>query len=59
MDRMTRPDERLARHIPAWSVTRADLAQLRAMRDELAAQVEREDSGGLLPRTWVARFDGR
>lgn len=42
-----------------WSVTRADLAQLRALRDELAAQVAQEASAGLLPRTWVARFDGR
>lgn len=41
------------------SLTRADLSQLRALRKELAAQAEREDSGGLLPRTWVARFDGR
>lgn len=40
------------------SVTRADLSQLRALRDQLAAQAEQEDVG-LLPRTWVARFEGR
>lgn len=42
-----------------WSVTRADLAQLRTLRDELAAQAAQEAGAGLLPRTWVARFDGR
>lgn len=42
-----------------WSVTRADLAQLRALRDDLAAQVAQEDSGGLWPRTYVAVFEGR
>ena len=41
------------------SLTRADLAQLRALRDDLAAQAEREDGGGLLPRTYVAYFDSR
>ncbi len=41
------------------SVTRADLAELRALRSELAAQAVQEEVGGLLPRTWVARFDGR
>ena len=41
------------------SLTRADLAQLRALRDELAAQAVREDGAGLLPGTWVARFEGR
>lgn len=41
------------------TVTRAELAQLRALRDDLAAQSAQEDSGGLLPRTYVAYFDGR
>lgn len=40
------------------SLTRADLKELRALRDELAARTEQTE-GGLLPRTWVARFDGR
>lgn len=42
-----------------WSVTRADLSQLRALREELAAAAAQESGNGLLPRTWVARFDGR
>lgn len=42
-----------------WSVTRADLAQLRALRDTLAAQVAQEASAGLLPGAYVAVFDGR
>lgn len=41
------------------SLTRADLAMLKALRDDLAAQVAQEDSGGLLPRVYVAQFDGR
>lgn len=39
------------------SLTRADLAELRALRDQLEAA--QEGSGELLPRTYVARFDGR
>lgn len=41
------------------SVTRADLALLRQMRDDLEAQIADEDSGPLLGRTYVAYFDGR
>ena len=41
------------------SVTRADLAMLRSMRDDLEAQLVDEDSGPLLSRTFVAVFDGR
>lgn len=41
------------------SLTRADLAMLKALRDDLAAQAAGEDSGSLLPRTYVAQFDGR
>lgn len=41
------------------SLTRADLAQLRALREELAAQAAQESGSGLLPRTWVAYFEGR
>ena len=74
MDEMTRPAERLAQvdaaieavlsggqsyKLGSWSVTRADLAQLRALREELAAQAAQEAGTGLLPRTWVARFEGR
>lgn len=74
MDGITRPAERLAQvdaaieavlaggqsyKLGSQSVTRADLSQLRALREELAAQAEREDGAGLLPRTWVARFGGR
>lgn len=39
------------------SLTRADLAELRALRDQLEAA--QEDSDELWPRTYVARFDGR
>lgn len=45
--------------IGSRSLTRADLATLRAMRDDLEAQIEQADSGGLLGRTFVAYFDGR
>ncbi len=41
------------------SLTRADLAMLKALRDDLAAQVTQETSAGLLDRTSVACFDGR
>ena len=41
------------------SLTRADLAQLRALRDDLAAQAAQENSEGLLHGVYVARFDGR
>lgn len=42
-----------------WSVTRADLAQLRALRDELAAQVAQEGSGEFFPGVYAAYFEGR
>ncbi len=42
------------------SLTRADLAQLRALREDLAAQAAREDSGeALIPGVWAAYFEGR
>jgi hypothetical protein len=41
------------------SVTRADLAALKALRDDLAAQAAQEDVDELLSRTYAARFDGR
>lgn len=40
-----------------WSLTRADLSELRALRDQLEAA--QESSGELFPRTYVAQFDGR
>ena len=45
--------------IGSRSLTRADLATLRAMRDDLEAQLSQENSGPLLGRTCVAFFDGR
>lgn len=45
--------------IGSRSLTRADLATLRAMRDDLEAQLAQEASGPLLGRTCVAVFDGR
>lgn len=45
--------------IGSRSLTRADLALLRSMRDDLEAQIAQEDSGPLLGRTYVAFFDGR
>lgn len=41
------------------ALTRADLAQLRALRDDLEAQAAQEGSGGLWPRTYAAYFEGR
>ncbi len=41
------------------SMTRADLALLRQMRDDLAAQLQSEADGNLFGRTVVAVFDGR
>ena len=40
-------------------VTRADLALLRQMRDDLAAQLQTEDNGNLLGGVVVAVFEGR
>lgn len=45
--------------IGSRSLTRADLATLRSMRDDLEAQLAQEESGPLLGRTCVAFFDGR
>ncbi len=74
MDEYLRPSDRLAQvdaaieavlaggqsyKLGSRSVTRADLSQLRALREELAAAAAQESGDGLLPRTWVARFDGR
>ena len=41
------------------SLTRADLAMLKSLRDDLEAQIADDDSGPLLGRTYVAFFDGR
>lgn len=41
------------------SVTRADFALLRQMRDDLAAQLQTEDNGNLLGGVVVAVFEGR
>ena len=40
-------------------VTRADLKQLRAMRDDLEAQLAAATPSPLMPDTYVAFFDGR
>lgn len=45
--------------IGSRSLTRADLSMLKAMRDDLEAQLADGDSGGLLGRTYVAFFEGR
>lgn len=45
--------------IGGLSVTRADLAMLKVMRDDLEAQVAQEESSFLLGRTSVAFFDSR
>lgn len=74
MDEYMKPAERLAQvdaaiaavlaggqsyKLGSRSLTRADLAQLRALRDDLAAQASQENSEGLLHGVYVARFDGR
>ncbi len=74
MDEYMKPGERLAQvdaaiaavlaggqsyKLGSRSLTRADLAQLRALRDDLAAQAAQENSEGLLHGVYVARFDGR
>ena len=41
------------------SVTMADLALLRKMRDDLAAQLQTEENGNLLGGVVVAVFEGR
>ncbi len=45
--------------IGSRSLTRADLKQLYAMRNDLMAQVAAENSTGLLDDCYVAVFDGR
>ena len=45
--------------IGSRQLTRADLAMLKAMRDDLEAQVAAETPGSLLDHTYVAMFDGR
>ena len=45
--------------IGSRSLTRADLAMLKSMRDDLEAQLATEESGPLMGRTFVAFFDGR
>ena len=41
------------------SVTRAGLALLRSMRDDLEAQLAAEDNSHLFSNTFVAFFEGR
>lgn len=45
--------------IGSRSLTRADLAMLKSMRDDLQAQVAAEENNGLLGRTFMAFFEGR
>ena len=45
--------------IGSRSLTRADLAQLKAIRDDLEAQIDSGTDNCLLDRTFVAFFDGR
>lgn len=45
--------------IGSRSLTRADLAQLKAIRDDLEARMDSGQNAGLLDRTFVAFFDGR
>lgn len=45
--------------IGSRSLTRADLSMLKAMRDDLEAQVVAGTPSRLLDRTYVAYFDGR
>lgn len=41
------------------SLTRADLALLRSMRDDLEAQIASQDHSCLMDGTYVAIFEGR
>ena len=41
------------------SLTRADLSLLKSMREELEAEITRDDSSHLLDNTFVAMFTGR
>lgn len=45
--------------IGSRQLTRADLKQLYAMKNDLQAQVAAENSGSLLDDCYVAIFDGR
>ena len=45
--------------IGSRSLTRADLALLKSMRDDLEAQIAAEDRSCLLDNTYVAFFHGR
>lgn len=45
--------------IGSRSLTRADLKQLYAIKNDLTAQIAAESSGGLLDDCYVAIFDGR
>lgn len=45
--------------IGSRQLTRADLKQLYAIKNDLQAQVAAENSGGLLDDCYVAVFDGR
>ena len=45
--------------IGSRQLTRADLAQLKAMRDDLEAEIESGQNNRLLDRTVVVFFDGR
>ena len=45
--------------IGSRSLTRADLKQLYAMKNDLTAQVAAESSSGLLDDCYIAIFDGR
>ena len=45
--------------IGSRSLTRADLKQLYAIKNDLTAQVAAEKSGGLLDDCYTAYFDGR
>lgn len=45
--------------IGSRQLTRADLAMLKTLRDDLEAQLAEDESGPLLGRTYVAFFEGR
>ena len=45
--------------IGSRSLTRADLALLRSMKNDLTAQLAAENDSGLFSDTYVAFFDGR
>ncbi len=45
--------------IGSRSLTRADLALLRSMKNDLTAQLAAESDRGLFSDTYVAFFDGR